>query len=808
MENYELEHIAQLRALASECMVLLKTDGKFPLTAPGKIALYGSGARNTIKGGTGSGDVNVRSCVTVEQGLENAGFTVTTKDWLIAYQEEWNKARAAFTAEIRERILREGMSAIMLGIGAVMPEPEYEIPMNGEGDTAVYVLGRVSGEGSDRRALPGDFELTQTEIRDILYLQNHYEKFLLVLNVGGVVDLTPVAEQVGNILLLGQTGMTIGDSFADVLLGKTYPSGKLASTWAAWQDYNHAGDFGEADDTHYREGIYVGYRYFDSVGKEPLFPFGYGMGYTQFAWNEQNVSLNGTEVSVSAEVKNIGKFPGKEVLQLYVSVPSGKLDQPYKTLAAFAKTKELQPGESEILTLTVDIRSIASFDTESACSILEQGDYILHLGNSSRDTKAVGIVRLDGNVVVQKLSNSGGTPDFTDWKPEKPNLPATENVPVLALAAADIPQIERAQPQIDPKATELAKSLTDEELAYVCVGGFRDEGSKSFIGNAGMQVAGAAGETTSILLSRDVPNLIMADGPAGLRLAKEYGVDAEGVYAVDNGSLAAIAEVLPAPIMAALGIGSKKERHGEIFHQYCSAIPVGTALAQSWNIALCEECGDLVGKEMERFHVHIWLAPALNIHRFPLCGRNFEYYSEDPLISGKMAAAITRGVQRHPGRGVSIKHYCCNNQETNRMYSNSQVSQRALREIYLKGFEIAVRESQPATVMSSYNLLNGVHTSSREDLMETVLRQEWGFEGIVMSDWVTPGFGSTEHKYPYANAQGSIRAGNDIMMPGGRLDHSNLMAALAEESNPYHIIRETIEKCAARVIALAWKLGR
>ncbi len=807
MEQYELEHIELLRKLAPECMVLLKSDGSFPMEAPGKIALYGSGARRTIKGGAGSGDVNVRAFVTVEQGLENAGFAITTKEWLDAYDAEWQKARKVFTSEIRDRIAREGMSAIMLGIGAVMPEPEYEIPMEGEGETAVYVLSRVSGEGSDRRVLPGDFELTQTEIRDILHLQKHYAKFLLVLNVGGVVDLTPVAEQVGNILLLSQTGMTIGDSFADVLLGRSYPSGKLASTWAVWNDYNHVGDFGEPDDTYYKEGIYVGYRYFDSADKKPVFPFGHGMSYTDFQWNTGNAEANGTEISVTAEVKNTGKLPGKEVLQLYVSVPAGKLDQPYQVLAAFGKTEELQPGESEKLTLSFDIRSIASFDTETACTILEQGDYILRLGSSSRNTEAIGIVRLDGNAVVQKLSNSGGNPGFVDWKPEAPRIPAAANLPVLTVHAAEIPQIQQVQPSIASEATELAKSLTDEELAYLCVGGFKDEGSNSFIGNAGMQVAGAAGETTSILLNRGVPNLIMADGPAGLRLAREYGVDENGIYTLDSGSLDAIAELLPAPMLAALGLANKPERHGEVFFQHCSAIPIGTALAQSWNTALCEECGDLVGREMERFRVHLWLAPALNIHRFPLCGRNFEYYSEDPLISGKMAAAITRGVQKHPGRGTTIKHYCCNNQETNRMYSNSHVSQRALREIYLKGFEIAIRESDPATVMSSYNLLNGEHTSQREDLMETILRQEWGYDGVVMSDWVTPGFGNATRKYAYACAHGSIRAGNDIMMPGGKLDHTNILSAMAAEGNPYPITRQRLEKSAARIIELAWKLG-
>lgn len=257
-----------------------------------------------------------------------------------------------------------------------------------------------------------------------------------------------------------------------------------------------------------------------------------------------------------------------------------------------------------------------------------------------------------------------------------------------------------------------------------------------------------------------------------------------------------------------LGFGKEKpKRNGTIHEQYCTAIPIGTALAQSWNPDLCEICGDIAAEEMERFGVHIWLAPAMNIHRLPLCGRNFEYYSEDPLISGKMAAGITRGVQRHPGRGVSIKHFCCNNQETNRMHSNTIVSQRALRDIYLKGFRIAIEEAEPATVMSSYNLLNGEHTSQRSDLLETLLRQEWGYKGIVMSDWVSGNINKPDDKYPGAVASGAIKASNDIMMPGTPGHHQDLLNALDNPTAAYPITRENLEKCAARMIALAQRLG-
>ena len=806
-QNYEVQHIACLRKIVPECMVLLKSDGSFPLKESGEIALYGNAARKTIKGGTGSGDVNVRAFVTVEQGLENAGFTITTKNWLDAYDAVYADENREFKAAIKARIAKEGFGSIMLGIGAIMTEPEYDLPLNGTGDTAIYVLGRISGEGSDRTTVAGDFQMTQTEIRDILKLQKKYRKFMLVLNVGGPVDLTPVADQVSNILLLSQVGMTIGDSLADVLLGKAYPSGKLTTTWAAWEDYCHEGDFGNEDDTRYREGIYVGYRYFDSVGKKPLFPFGFGLGYATFSVSAKEVTVDGSKVTVEAEVTNTGVYPGKEVLQLYVTIPEGKLDQPCQVLAAFEKTKELLPSETQSLALTFDIRSIASFDEDNASDILESGNYVLRLGNSSDNTIICAVLNLNETKIVQRYTHVGGKADFTDWKPERPKSEAIpENVSVLTVT--DIEEIQVTFPELDQNALDFVKRLTDEELAYLCTGGFEGEGGGSFIGNSGITVAGAAGETTAGFAHLGVPNVVMADGPAGLRIARQYGVDEQGIYTLDNGSMTAAFEVVPEEMLKVLGFGlPKPERKGVIYEQNCTAIPIGTALAQSWNVNLCEACGDLVGDEMVRFGVHIWLAPALNIHRLPLCGRNFEYYSEDPLVSGKIAAAVTRGVQKHPGRGVAIKHFVANNQETNRFRTNSIVSERALREIYLKGFRIVIDEAEPASVMSSYNLLNGEHTSQREDLLETLLRQQWGFKGIVMSDWVVPGFESKK-KYPSSCANGCVRAGNDIMMPGSKAHYENLLKALHDDANPYPLTREQLEKCAARMVAFAWKYGR
>lgn len=817
--DYEIEHIQTLRKLAPECMVLLKSDGSFPLSSAGKIAVYGNGVRHTVKGGTGSGDVNVRHFVTIEEGLENAGFTITTKEWMDSYDACYEQARKKFTAEIKARIAAEGVSAIMLGIGAVMPEPEYEFPLDGEGDTAVYVLSRISGEGSDRQAVKGDFILSDTETRDILALSKKYERFMLVINAGGVVDVSPVLGAVSSVLLLSQTGMTVGDSFADVLLGKSYPSGRLASTWAKYEDYCHEGDFAEKDDTRYREGIYVGYRYFDTVEKNPIFPFGYGISYTTFSIKGEPPVIDGTRITVPAVVENTGAYCGKEVVQVYVSVPEEKLNQPYQVLAAYAKTKELKPGEQTRLELCFTMEQLASFDEEMGAYILEKGDYILRVGTDSRSTAGVAAIQLPETIILEETEHVGGRADFADMVLPRPegtcSVAGIENDRIYQIAVEAFHQSHQDKntdiPAAGQEILDIVKKLSDEELAYLCVGGFVEEGSGSFIGNAGQKVAGAAGQTTGRLQDKGISGVIMADGPAGLRLSRQYGVDEKGVYGLDDGSLASVYEMLPEEMIAMLHLKDKKEeRNGEVFDQYCSAIPIGTAIAQSFSDEVAGALGSLVGEEMERFHVDLWLAPALNIHRNPLCGRNFEYFSEDPLVSGRMASAITKGVQEHSGKGVTIKHFVGNNQETNRMRSNSIMSERTLRDIYLKGFEIAVKESWPLTVMTSYNLLNGEHTSSRKDLMENVLRREWGFEGCVMTDWVTQNLAAVEgHKYPMANAPGAIAAGNDLMMPGSRTDWEDLLKAMHEEVKGYRVGREDLETCAARVIRLVQHcLGR
>ena len=800
---YEKQHIETLQALAPGCAVLLKTDGSFPLAAPCPVALYGSGARHTVKGGTGSGEVNSRFFPTVEQALEYAGFTVTTKTWLDGYDAVLAAAKVQFVKDIKARAKQNHTNAITEGMGAVMPQPDCDLPLDGAGDTAVYVLSRICGEGNDRQPVPGDVLLSASEQRDILALQAQYKRFLLVLNVGGPVDLGPVA-QVGNILLLSQLGVVTGHVLADLLLGKSYPSGKLTTTWAPWEDYQQIGDFGGHDDTRYTEGIYVGYRYFDSVGKRAMFPFGYGLGYTTFAVTPGAVQADGETVTVQATVQNTGARPGRETVQLYVSVPSGALDQPYQTLAAFAKTAELAPGESAGVSLRFAMHELAGYDTANSRWLLEKGSYLLRLGTSSADTVPCGAVRLAADVPVLQYRPCGGAQDFADWRPKTPTPTGTvQGLPVVRVRKADIPTgtvVYDAEPEVDPAV----QALTDEQLAYLNTGAFAPKaGVLSVIGSASQRVAGAAGESYGGVPG--IPPLVMADGPAGVRLSPEYYKDEKGAHSLGPSLPATVFEFMPGPLGWLLGrLGPKPPKTARIRHQYATAVPIGTAIAQSWDPALAEACGDIVGTEMERFGVQLWLAPALNIHRSILCGRNFEYYSEDPLLSGRFAAAVARGVQAHPGCGVTVKHFAANNQEYNRYNSNSQVSERALREIYLRGFGICVREGAPAAVMTSYNLLNGVHTSERRDLAADILRAEFGFDGILMTDWIVAMMADKTSVHPDPDAARIAAAGGDLVMPGSQADYAAILQAVQTGTLP----RRQLEENATRLLRTAQGLQK
>lgn len=838
VQPFEIAHIEAVRGVAPECTVLLKSDGSLPWVQPGKLALYGNGVRKTIKGGTGSGDVNVRHFVNAEEGLKNAGFEITSNDWLDGYDRIAAKARKEFVNEIKEQARTAGMSPVMLGMGRVMPEPNYELALDGAGDSAVYVLARNSGEGSDRQDTAGDIGLTETEIRDILAINEKYEHFVLALNVGGMVDLKPVKD-VKNILLLGQLGTPTGDVLADLLLGKSYPSGKLTMTWASIPDYPSTEGFGDINDTYYKEGIYVGYRYFDSANVAPMYPFGYGLGYTTFTIKIKDIQADEQQVSVMVSVKNTGDKAGKEIVQVYWSAPTGKLDQPYQQLGGFAKTGELQPQEEAEVTVTFATASMASYDTAQAAYLMEPGQYMIRVGNCSRNTKICGIILLNEAVVTEQVKNICSGWDFTDDKPtvgtfsydsETAEMAAA---PVFQIAAGKMqtntiaysktmqelslttpctwPEVKAGTKTVD----EYVAGLSNEQLAALCIGAYSETaGAAQIIGSAAFAVAGAAGETTHKLDESRLDQLVMADGPAGIRVSKGYKLVGDEVKASDNALAALLTEFMGPEELQAMAAMTPPPTQEELdaleYYQYCVAIPIGTDLAQSWNMEVIKTLGDIVGTEMEMFGVHLWLAPALNIHRSPLCGRNFEYYSEDPLVSGMVAAAMTSGVKKHPGCGTTIKHFACNNQETNRYTSNSIVSERALREIYLKGFEICVRQSQPQALMSSYNLINGEHACNSKDILTDVLRDEWGFEGIVMTDWLvtSDAMKNPAGKHTKGSAAGCVKAGNDLTMPGMAEDKEDILDALKNPDHAYALSRAELQTCAVRILYTILKLTK
>ena len=775
IKEYEKEHIKLLKDTSSECTLFLRKNEEFPIEKPCKVLLVGSGARETLKGGTGSGWVESRFYTTCEQGLENAGFEIVSKKWLDDYPKFKKSTHHAFIEKQKQLAKEVDCFSWVFSFGAIQPEEEYDLSLDYEADLAIYVLGRNSGEGSDRHLIKGDVLLTDTEVKDILKLNEKFKKFLLVLNVGGVVDLTPVNE-ISNILLLSQLGVVTGDILSDIILGKANPSGKLSTTWASIKDYKYINEFGQLDDTRYKEGIYVGYRYFNSSNIKPLYPFGFGKSYTAF--DIQKISLNNIkdEIILKAKVTNIGKYPGKEVVQIYISPSQTNKDKPYQSLVAFQKTKELKSKEEEELEFTFKIGNCSRYDEEKASFILDNGNYIIRVGNSSDNTNVFGVIHIGEDIIIEKLRNIGGKPDFEDLKLSVSYDDNLENIQIINLSKDDfITYIPEYNYNI--KIDEKVEKLSDEDLVNLCIGNYQKEGE-----NLMQTVAGEAGETTLHIKGIN-KSIVMADGPAGLRIARIFGVDEKGKYRLNNTS----------------GFGWKRyymskedfsqmdeaenntERKGKIYYQYTTAIPIGTALAQTFNIKLVATYGDLIASEMDIFNIHLWLAPGLNIHRNILCGRNFEYYSEDPLLSGKMAAAITLGVQKHKNRGTTIKHFACNNQEFQRKNSNSIVSERALREIYFKGFRIAIEESNPAALMTSYNLVNGVHASERKDFTIDLLRCEWKYDGLIMTDWFRSG--ELEYKiskHPVQSSTNNLISRNNIQMGGRIINYNDVKSSLKE----------------------------
>ena len=791
---------------AAEGMVLLKNEGHFLPLEPGtKVALYGAGASMTVKGGTGSGDVNERESVSIYQGLKDAGYVITTEEWIRDYDLCYTKARENWRDGILEKVEKSGGERYFFDIYSTTP---FVMPEGGrvektDAETAVYILSRIAGEGADRSCKPGDYLLTDVEKQQLKDICSLYSHVVVAVNAGGPVDLSFMDEydNIEALLQISQPGMEGGHAFADIFSGKTTPSGKLTDTWAyRYGDYPFSGEFshnnGDVDKAYYKEGIYVGYRYFDTFDVPARYGFGYGLSYTEFETKVLSAVFNeNSRFVVETETVNTGnRYSGKEVVQIYVTCPEGTLEKEYRRLAAFAKTEELAPGQRETLLLEFGPEQLASYSEEKAAWLLEVGAYVIWAGNSLESAAPAAVIRLDEEVILHKTDHICPLIEplkelrqDTEKKKEKAKAlmkyAEDHKLTVLDMKTASVEtetvSYKSNRELVSKEAADFADTLSREQLIALAAGD-PAKGQGGALGAAGAAVPGSAGETSGCAAAQNLAGIVLADGPAGLRLLKNYHVY-EG-------------KIVNKPFMQSFegGIfcGGQTEEPGETYYQYCTAIPVGTLLAQSWNVDLLEEVGEMIGGEMEEFGVTLWLAPGMNIHRNPLCGRNFEYYSEDPLLSGKMAAAITRGVQQVPGCGTTIKHFACNNQEDNRMGCDSILSERTLREIYLKGFEIAVRESQPMAIMTSYNLINGIHAANCGDICTKAARCEWGFQGIIMTDWTTTEQGED------CTAAGCMRAGNDLVMPGAVSDTENLKAELDAGT----LDEEDLKACVARLV--------
>ena len=808
-----------VRSLASECVVILKNDGVLPLTKPGKIAVYGNGARHTVKGGTGSGDVNSRFNISICEGMKEAGFEITNEAWLDRYDKDLEAYTEAYIKKINDYIEEHHVVGEMAQFDnpfGVMEQPEVtDADIDPECKTALFIITRDAGEGKDREYKRGDYLLTETEESNLRKVAASYANTVVLLNCGGIIDTSVInsIRGVTAILTVSQLGNVGGNIVADCITGASVPSGKLTDTWAKrYEDYPNSATFSsDNDDEVYTEGIYVGYRYFDSFGIEPMYPFGYGLSYTTFDTELADCSLDGEKVSVSVKVTNTGdKYKGKEVVQVYCSAPKGSIDKPYQVLAGYQKSDLLAPGESSVVTVTFNMSELASYDPKTAMTVLEEGDYLIRVGTSSADTKIGMTVTVPKTVEVTKYRNVFA-PDMTYDELTNPGKGSEKTaiadnmqksaaktfvLDVASVASRTVRytdvreefedkrkgEVITLADVIDGKADlkELIAQLTPEEMALITVGAFEwNDKDDSVVGSQSSRVPGAAADTTRrFAASRKIPSLVLADGPAGVRLQPHFKAYPDGSLVPGGYIFGFTRQEFPADLPEGC----------TDYYQFCTAIPIATALAQSWNPDIIEKLGKMVGEEMIEYGVHLWLAPGMNIHRNPLCGRNFEYYSEDPLISGKCAAAMTKGVQQNKGRGTTIKHYAANNQEDNRLFSNSHVSEKAMREIYLKGFGIAVQESQPLAVMSSYNLLNGTHTANHYELIQFVLRDEFGYEGAVMTDWCTTqvsviekGFGKPG-KYRESSPALCIHAGNDWIMPGCHEDISGIISAVEDGS--------------------------
>lgn len=765
------KHINISRKAATEGMVLLKNiNASLPLKRNEKIALFGKATIEYIKGGGGSGDVHCPYVKNIYDGFsekeKNGKVSIYMpliefyKDYVKRESQNiptraqidatWDIVNAMEFCTKRDDMTYDTFASMHVKEPTVPDELMLDASKNAE--TAIITISRFSAEGVDRRPQGGDYYLSELEKELIDKACRLFKKVIIVINSGAIIDCEYFAEndKISAVLFAWQGGMEGGSAIADIICGDVNPCGKLTDTITKSYDYYPCKDeFWESfEHLDYSDDIYVGYRYFETIPNAKSYvryPFGFGLSYSSFEISGKICCESDGKIVAAATVKNIGKVAGKEVIQLYYSAPQGVLGKPSIELAAFKKTKLLSVGESETIVLSFDINDMSSFDDLGkickSAYVLEAGKYEFFLGTSVRDNQKLPFeFVVTENTVVEKLKNrckpfklkkrmlSDGTFEELPLGEEK-HFCGT-NKPLNVPSPNELIKFDEVGEKIS--IDEFVAQFSLDELMYI-VGGQK---------TTGVCNTGSFGGIERL----DIPYFPTADGPAGLRLEPVTGIST-------------------------------------------TAWPCATLLACTWNTDLIYEVGAAGGAELRENNLAVWLAPALNIHRDPLCGRNFEYYSEDPLVSGKCAAAATRGIQSNKV-AVSIKHFACNSKEANRYDIDSRISERALREIYLKGFEICVKESDPYTVMTSYNRINGQHTSESYELITGILRNEWGFNGMVVTDWGVKNDPVKE-----------VKAGNDMKM------HKGYPEDLKAAYDCGELTRADLEACAKRILEMFTKLA-
>lgn len=733
--------------MVSEGIVMLKNENNaLPLDADKEVAVFGRIQFHYYKSGTGSGGmVNVTKVVNILDGLIDNGVKVNEK--LLGTYRKWDKENPFDLGE---------------GWGGE-PWSQKEMPLD-EGlvketakscETAIVIIGRTAGEEQDNRLEAGSYLLSDDEIEMLTVVRKHFKKVVLLLNVGNIIDMTDINRIAPDaVLYVWQGGMTGGKGTADVLTGKVSPSGKLPDTIAyKVSDYPSDANFGrEKNRDIYAEDIYVGYRYFETFAKEKvLYPFGFGLSYTAFEIKTEKAEITEGAVKLSVSVKNIGSYKGKEVIEVYCEAPQGRLGKAARVLCGFEKTRELVPQEEQVVEIAVDIAKLASYDDSGvtgnkSCYVLEAGKYKFYVGSDVRSAEYACSFEQGEDLVTERLTQSlAPVESFERIKPVCEGGAFSigrETVPVSEVdeSARRLEKLPKEIAYTGDKGIKLwdvknGKNTMDEFIAQLsdydlsCI--IRGEGMGSPRVTAG--TASAFGGVSENLNGFGIPAGCCSDGPSGMRL--------------DCGTKA-------------------------------FSLPNGTMIASSFNKELTSELFTFMGLEMAANKVDCLLGPGMNIHRHPLNGRNFEYFSEDPFLTGKMAAAELKGMA---GAGVTgtIKHFCANNRETNRHFIDSVVSERALREIYLKGFEIAVKEGGASSVMTTYGRVNGLWTAGNFDLNTVILREEWGFKGFTMTDWWANinVRGKEPDKTDFA---AMARAQNDVYMvcPDGEKNDDNTLVAL------------------------------